>query len=64
MTDNACYMKYKRKYPLYLSMSRLNVQNVSLGCGPVEGEVWYSIAKGKGCLTIGQTHYIHGHLDH
>lgn len=46
----------------YLSMSWLNIQNVSLGSGPVEGQMWDSVTKGEGGLIIGQTHYIDRHL--
>lgn len=49
--------------PEYLRVSRLDIQNVSLGGGPGEGEARYSIAKGEGCLTVGQTHHIHRHLE-
>lgn len=48
---------------VYLSVSWLNIENVSLGGGPREGEARYSIAKGEGCLTIGQTHHIYRHLE-
>lgn len=43
-------------------MSWLNIQNVSLGSGPVEGQMWDSVTKGEGGLIIGQTHYIDRHL--
>lgn len=56
-----CLMQEKNS--LYLNVSWLNIQNVSLGGEPVEGQVWYSTAKRKGCLTIGQTHYMHRHLE-
>lgn len=48
---------------VYLSVSWLKIQNISLGGGPVESEIRYSISKGEGCLTIGQTHYIYRHLE-
>lgn len=48
---------------LYLAVSGLDVQNVSLGGGPVEGEVRHSVAEGKWRLAVGQTHDIHWHLD-
>ena len=47
----------------YLNVSWLDIQNVSLGGGPGEGEARYGVAKGEGCLTIGQTHHIYRHLD-
>lgn len=43
-------------------MSWLNLQNVSLGGGPVEGQMWDSVTKGKWRLIISQTHYIDRHL--
>lgn len=43
-------------------MSWLDIQNVSLGGGPCEGEARYGIGKGEGGLTIGQTHHINRHL--
>lgn len=46
----------------YLSMSWLNIQNVSFGGGPVEGQMWDSVTEGKGGLISGQTHYIGRHL--
>lgn len=46
----------------YLSVPWLNIQNVSLGGGPLEGQMWGSVAKGEWCLIIGQTHDVDGHL--
>lgn len=46
----------------YLSVSWLNIQNVSLGGGPVEGQMWDGVTEGKGGLIIGQTHHIDRHL--
>lgn len=46
----------------YLGVSWLNIQNVSLGGGPLEGQVRGGVAKGKWRLIVGQTHDIDGHL--
>lgn len=56
-------MLHEGKALLYLAVSGLDVQNVSLGGGPVEGEVWHSVAEGKWRLAIGQTHDVHWHLE-
>lgn len=63
MAVTACDAKYKSKQTeVYLSVSWLDIQNVSFGGRPLEGKVRNSIAKGEGCLTIGQTHDVHRHL--
>lgn len=60
MTGRA-FFYFKRL--LYLAVSGLDVQNVPLGGGPVEGEVWHGVAEGERRLAVGQTHDVHGHLD-
>lgn len=47
----------------YLNVSWLDIYNVSLGCGPGEGEAGHGIAKGEGRLTISQTHHVYRHLE-
>lgn len=43
-------------------MPGLDVKNVPLGGGPVEGETGQNTSKGEGSLTVGQPHHIHRHL--